>query len=194
MTASLGSAALALAFLAAVFAAVTALIGRHGDRRWIDASRRFVYVFSRCSPLRRNHRDRLRDQRFLLQHRPAALLDRDADLLQDGGDVVEPGRLAAALGLGALDRLQRRAVCDPQQAPRGGPLRDRGAGRGRRLLHRLDVLCPRRQSLRDSQASPRRRGRPKPAASAPEHDDPPTDALFGLRRPRRSPSPSRSAL
>ena len=35
----------------------------------------------------------------------AALLDRDADLLQAGGDVVEPGRLAAALGLGALDRL-----------------------------------------------------------------------------------------
>ncbi len=45
MTASLGNAALALAFLAAVSAAVAALIGRHGDRRWIDASRRFVYVF-----------------------------------------------------------------------------------------------------------------------------------------------------
>jgi cytochrome c-type biogenesis protein CcmF len=45
MTASLGSAALALAFLAAVFAAVAALIGRHGDRRWIDTSRRSVYAF-----------------------------------------------------------------------------------------------------------------------------------------------------
>ena len=45
MTASLGLAALALAFLAAVFAVVAALIGRHGDRRWIDASRRSVYVF-----------------------------------------------------------------------------------------------------------------------------------------------------
>ena len=45
MTASLGNAALALAFLAAISAALTALIGRHGDRRWIDASRRSIYVF-----------------------------------------------------------------------------------------------------------------------------------------------------
>jgi cytochrome c-type biogenesis protein CcmF len=45
MTASLGSAALVLAFLAAVFAAVAALIGRHGNRRWIDISRRTVYAF-----------------------------------------------------------------------------------------------------------------------------------------------------
>jgi cytochrome c-type biogenesis protein CcmF len=45
MTASLGSAALVLAFLAAVFAAVAALVGRHGNRRWIDVSRRTVYAF-----------------------------------------------------------------------------------------------------------------------------------------------------
>jgi cytochrome c-type biogenesis protein CcmF len=44
MTASLGSAALVLAFLAAVFAAVAALIGRRGDRRWIDLSRRSIYA------------------------------------------------------------------------------------------------------------------------------------------------------
>jgi cytochrome c-type biogenesis protein CcmF len=43
MTASLGSAALALAFLTAVFAAVAALVGRDGDRRWVDVSRRAVY-------------------------------------------------------------------------------------------------------------------------------------------------------
>ncbi len=43
MTASLGSAALALAFLTAIFAAVAALLGRNGNRRWIDASRRAVY-------------------------------------------------------------------------------------------------------------------------------------------------------
>jgi cytochrome c-type biogenesis protein CcmF len=43
MTADVGSVALALAFLTAVFAAVAALIGRKGDRRWIDASRRAVY-------------------------------------------------------------------------------------------------------------------------------------------------------
>jgi cytochrome c-type biogenesis protein CcmF len=40
---SLGSALLALAFLTAIFAAVAALIGRHGDRRWVEISRRAVY-------------------------------------------------------------------------------------------------------------------------------------------------------
>jgi cytochrome c-type biogenesis protein CcmF len=43
--ASLGSVLLALAFLAAVFAAVVALLGRNGERRWIDLSRRSVYAF-----------------------------------------------------------------------------------------------------------------------------------------------------
>ena len=42
---SLGSALLALAFLAAVSAAALALSGRHGDRRRIDLSRRTVYAF-----------------------------------------------------------------------------------------------------------------------------------------------------
>jgi cytochrome c-type biogenesis protein CcmF len=40
---SLGSAALALAFLTAIFAAVAALIGRDGKRPWVDVSRRAVY-------------------------------------------------------------------------------------------------------------------------------------------------------
>jgi cytochrome c-type biogenesis protein CcmF len=44
MGSSLGSVALALAFLTAAFAVVAALIGRHGDRRWIDTSRRAVYA------------------------------------------------------------------------------------------------------------------------------------------------------
>ncbi len=43
MTASLGSAALALAFLTAIGAAVAALLGRSGDKRWVDRSRRAVY-------------------------------------------------------------------------------------------------------------------------------------------------------
>ena len=43
MPASLGGALLVLAFLVAVFAAIAALIGRHGNRRWIDISRRSVY-------------------------------------------------------------------------------------------------------------------------------------------------------
>jgi len=42
---SLGGALLALAFLTAIFAAVAALLGRNGDRRWIDVSRRAVYAF-----------------------------------------------------------------------------------------------------------------------------------------------------
>jgi cytochrome c-type biogenesis protein CcmF len=42
---SLGSALLALAFLAAVSAAALALSGRHGDRRRVDLSRRTVYAF-----------------------------------------------------------------------------------------------------------------------------------------------------
>jgi cytochrome c-type biogenesis protein CcmF len=41
---SVGSALLALAFLTAVAAAVIALLGRNGDRRWIDLSRRLVYL------------------------------------------------------------------------------------------------------------------------------------------------------
>jgi cytochrome c-type biogenesis protein CcmF len=43
--ASLGSVLLALAFLSAVVAAVLALRGRHGERRWVDLSRRTVYAF-----------------------------------------------------------------------------------------------------------------------------------------------------
>jgi len=41
---SVGSALLALAFLTAVAAALTALLGRR-ERRWVDLSRRFVYLF-----------------------------------------------------------------------------------------------------------------------------------------------------
>jgi cytochrome c-type biogenesis protein CcmF len=44
MTASVGGVALALAFLTALFAAVAALLGRHGAQRWVDASRRAVYA------------------------------------------------------------------------------------------------------------------------------------------------------
>jgi cytochrome c biogenesis factor len=44
MPASLGSAALGLAFLTAVFAVVTALTGATGERRWVDVSRRSVYA------------------------------------------------------------------------------------------------------------------------------------------------------
>jgi len=44
MTASLGSVALTLAFLAALFAGAMALAGRNGERHWVDRSRRTVYA------------------------------------------------------------------------------------------------------------------------------------------------------
>jgi cytochrome c-type biogenesis protein CcmF len=44
MPASLGSAALALAFLTALLAAATALLGSRGEQRWVDLSRRAVYA------------------------------------------------------------------------------------------------------------------------------------------------------
>jgi cytochrome c-type biogenesis protein CcmF len=44
MTASFGSAVLALAFATMAFAAVAALVGRNGDERWVLASRRAVYA------------------------------------------------------------------------------------------------------------------------------------------------------
>jgi cytochrome c-type biogenesis protein CcmF len=44
MTASFGSAALALAFATMLFAVGAALIGRKGDERWVLASRRAVYA------------------------------------------------------------------------------------------------------------------------------------------------------
>jgi cytochrome c-type biogenesis protein CcmF len=43
MPAEVGSVALALAFLTTLFALVAALLGRHGDRRWVTVSRRSVY-------------------------------------------------------------------------------------------------------------------------------------------------------
>jgi cytochrome c-type biogenesis protein CcmF len=44
MTASLGSAALALAFATMLFAVGAALVGRNGDERWVVRSRRAVYA------------------------------------------------------------------------------------------------------------------------------------------------------
>jgi cytochrome c-type biogenesis protein CcmF len=44
MTASFGSAALALAFATMLFAVAAALVGRNGNERWVVASRRAVYA------------------------------------------------------------------------------------------------------------------------------------------------------
>src|SRR5690349_19706335 len=43
--ASLGGALLALAFVAALSAAILALYGTRGERRWVELSRRTVYAF-----------------------------------------------------------------------------------------------------------------------------------------------------
>ena len=86
---------------------VAGLLGRNGDRRWIDSARGArstrcaalltvcVVVLEVVVPARR----------LLGRAGRRPLLDDDADRLQADRDVVEPGRLAAALGVGALDRL-----------------------------------------------------------------------------------------
>ena len=56
----------------------------------------------------------------------------------------------------------------------------------RRLLHRPDAVRARGRPLRDAEPGAGRRGRPQPAAAAPEHDDPPADALLGVRRLHRA--------
>ncbi len=104
---SLGSALLALAFLTAVAAAVIALLGRNGERRWIDLSRRIVYAFfalvTACVVII-EIAFAGDDFSFNIVAEHSSI--ETPDLLQAGGDVVEPGGLAAALGLGALDRLR----------------------------------------------------------------------------------------
>ena len=68
---------------------------------------------------------------------------------------------------------------DPPAAARGRSLRDRGAARlRRRSSSRCSCSC---ESPFETLGPRAGRGRrPQPAAAAPEHDDPPADALLGL--------------
>ena len=162
MTASLGSVALALAFLARDRGGVAALAGRDGDRalgrRLAPRRLRACGLLTLCVVLI-EIAFASDDFSFNIVQQHSSI--ETPVLLQDGGDVVEPGRLAAALGLGALDRLLDRALRDPEQAARDGPLRDRGDGRRRALLHRADAVRRRRQPVRHARA----RRRPTGSAS-----------------------------
>ena len=166
---SLGSAALALAFLTALFAGRRGADRRRGDRRWVDSSRRAVYalcgLLTICVDRARGRHSPRDDFSFAARRRP--LLDDDADLLQADRDVVEPGRLAAALGLGALDRLQRGPLRHPQPPPRDRPLRDRGADGDRRLLRRADAVRARRPPVHPALTGAGRGRRAQPAAAPP---------------------------
>ena len=160
---ALGSAALVAALLTAIYAVVAALIGTRGDRRWVISARRAIYamfglliltVVALESAFLRT------DLTVGARRRP--LLDDDAAALQADGAVGQPGRLAAALGVRALDRLLGGPLHHPQPPSRGRPLGDRRARRRRRLLPRADGRrdrLPRRAELavRRLQPGPRRR-------------------------------------
>ena len=176
----LGRAALALALLTALYAAGAALVGRtrRSPLGRLLAPRRLCALRT-ADPLRGGAGGGVPAQRLLIPARRRPLLDHDAVLLPADLDVVEPGRLAAALGLGAFDRLQRRSLRDPRQIARAGALRDRGADGGWRLLRRAGPF--RVQSLRASEPGAGRGLGAEPAAAPPEHAHAPADALLGLR-------------
>ena len=122
----------------------------------------------------------LRALGLLVRAGRAELVDRHADLLQADRDVVEPGRLAAPVGLPAVALLERRAVPDPPPAARHRAVRDGGARRRGRLLPVPDALL--RQPVRHAREPARGGQRAQPAAAPPGDDVPPADALHGLRR------------
>ena len=172
---------------------------RHtGDRRWVDSSRRRVYAM--CGPAR--------PPRWCCSRSPSSATTspsrsspttprrRRPMLLQADRDVVEPGGLAAALGL-ACSRSPppRSLVLDPPPAARAScPGRPRCCRRSPPSSPALMLLRLRRRPRSPPPTRCRPTGvGPHPAAAAPEHDDPPADALLGLRRSSRSRSRSRSA-
>ena len=124
---SLGSAALALAFLTALFAVAAALIGAGGDRRWVDSSRRAVYAF--CALLTICvivDRVGLPRRRLRLRGRRRPLVDDHRDLLQVHRDVVEPGRARCCSGPGCCRSPRARSSSSPATATaRSSPGRPR---------------------------------------------------------------------
>ncbi len=185
--ASLGSALLALAFATALAAAALALAGRNGDRRRIDLSRRAVYGF------------------FGLLTACVAIIeiafasnDFSFNIVQQHSSIETPTfyKLAAMwssqegsllLWAWVLSIVSSAALFATRSEAEGDrPLGDRGDDGRRRLLHRPDAVRARRRPLRHAEPGAGRRHRPQPAAAAPEHDDPPADALLGLRLPDRA--------
>ena len=187
---ALGAAALAAALLTSIYAVVAALIGaRTGDRRWVDSSRRAYYAIFGLLLV-------------AVVALEAAFLRSDFSLELVAGNSStttptlykvtamwgEPGWLAAALGVRALDRRLGGALRDAQQPPRAGAVGDGGDGRRRHLLPRPDDgrnAVPERRDLpvRDARGSPgaARGRRPESPAASPGDGDPPADALLGIR-------------
>ena len=118
----LGHACLIAAPFACVYAAVAAIAGARrpeSDRRLVDSSRRAMYAL--CLLLTTSVV--VIEAAFLRSDFSLALVADHSSTTTPLGyradrDVVEPGRLAAALGVGAVDRLERGALSDPQPPPR----------------------------------------------------------------------------
>ncbi len=182
----LGPACLIAAPFACVYAAVAAIAGAR--RPESDRRLRRLVAAGDLRALPAAHDQRGRDSRRrscaptsrlpwspITRRRPRRSATSDRD-------VVEPGRLAAALGVGAVDRLERGPLSDPQPPPRGRPLGDRGARRHRPVLRRADAARRRRREPVHPPRPGARRGRRPHAAAAPPGDgDPPADALLRLR-------------
>ena len=124
-------------------------------------------------------RDRFRQQRLPLRAGRRPLLDHHAHLLQADRDVVQPGGLAAALGLGAVAGLERGPLHDAPPPPRDRPLGDGDPGRAWLVLHRADDLQG--AALRASRSGACGGRRPDAAAAQSVYGGAPADALLGLR-------------
>ena len=181
--AGVGSACLAVALLTAAYAVGASLYGaRTGRREWVTSGRRAIYCIAGLL------RDRLRAARG----RPScARTSRSRWWPRAPRPTRRPSTRSPRCGrrrTGSLLLwatllslfLERGAVPDPPLAARDRAVRDRRARRDRRLLPAADGRLG--EPVRHAR-EPAGRGRgPQPAAAPPGDDDPPADALHGLRR------------
>ena len=162
---------------------LAALTGRARARReWVVSARRAVYALAALLTARGGRaRVGVPALGLLVRPRRRQLLDHHADLLQADRDVVEPGRLAAAVGVGAVALLgggavRHAATATARSCPRRPPC-------SAALATFFCALLVFKVSPFTHDREPARRGRrAQPAAAPPEHDVPPADALLGLRR------------
>ena len=153
----------------------------HGRRRWVTSGRRAIYCLAALCVAA-----------FAILESAFLRSDFSYALVAEGSSTDTPtfykvtarvghaGRLAAALVDPARAVRERGAVPHAALAARDRALGHRRARRGGRLLPAPDggLGEPVRHARR-----PAGRGRgPQPAAAPPGDDDPPADALHGLRR------------
>ena len=155
--APVGQACLILALATCGYGIGASLYGaRTGRRDWVDSGRRSVYGAGGADHRGlRGPRDRLPALGLPLRRRRHALVDHDADLLPRRRGVVLAGGLAAAVGVAAVAVVEPRALPRAPAPARRGALRDGGAARLRRLLHRPARL--RGLAVRHRWRRPRRR-------------------------------------